>query len=202
MAMHWVDMKSTGTFKSLCTVASACLILAACASRPELMARSAEVPSGADLSGLWQLRDEPGSKPMPRADAEPGIRIPPENRTRSAGVRRPKRAPGADVTMFLESGESLKISQTPDGLFISFDRAIVEEYTFGENRIVSVGPIEAQRVSGWKEQVFVVETLDEQGVLLTESWHIEADGALLVREISVTRGDNEQFSTRQRFDRT
>lgn len=117
-------------------------------------------------------------------------------------MRRPKRAPGADVTMFLESGESLKISQTPDGLFISFDRAIVEEYTFGENRIVSVGPIEAQRVSGWKEQVFVVETLDEQGVLLTESWHIEADGALLVREISVTRGDNEQFSTRQRFDRT
>ncbi len=104
--------------------------------------------------------------------------------------------------MFLETGKSLKISQTPDGMFISFDRAIVEEYTFGEKRIVSVGPIEAQRVSGWKELVFVVETLDEQGVLLTESWHVEADGAVLVRKISVTRGDNEQFATRQRFDRT
>lgn len=166
------------------------------------MARSAVVPPGADLSGLWQLREEPGSKPMPRPQAEPGIRIPPENRTRNAATRRPKRSSGAAVTMFLETGASLKISQTGDGLFISFDRAIVEEYTFGENRTVSVGPIEAQRVSGWKERVFVVETLDEQGVLLTESWHLEADGALLVRDITVTRGDSEQFSTRQRFDRT
>ena len=165
------------------------------------MSRSAAVPPGADLSGLWQLREEPGSKPIPGAHAEPGIRIPPENRTRNAATPRPKRSSGMAVTMFLETGALLKISQTPDGLFISFDRAIVEEYTFGENRIVSIGPIEAQRVSGWKERVFVVETLDKQGVLLTESWRLEADGALLVREISVTRGDSEQFSTRQRFDR-
>ncbi|MDH3490931.1 MAG: hypothetical protein OEM20_02880 [Gammaproteobacteria bacterium] len=103
--------------------------------------------------------------------------------------------------MFLETGASLKISQTPDGLFISFDRAIVEEYTFGENRIVSVGPIEAQRVSGWNGMVFVVETLDEQGTLLTESWHLEPGGTVLVRDILVSRGNNEQFSSRQRFDR-
>ena len=103
--------------------------------------------------------------------------------------------------MFLETGASLKISQTPDGLFISFDRAIVEEYRFGENRIVSVGPIEAQRVSGWEEMVFVVETLDDQGTLLTESWHLESDGAVLVRNILVSRGDDERSSSRQRFDR-
>ena len=103
--------------------------------------------------------------------------------------------------MFLETGSSLKISQTPDGLFISFDRAVVEEYTFGENRTVSVGPIEAQRVSGWNGMVFVVETLDGQGTLLTESWHLEPGGAVLVREISVTGDDKDQFSSRQRFDR-
>ncbi|MGI9249288.1 MAG: hypothetical protein ACR2QI_09755 [Woeseiaceae bacterium] len=86
-------------------------------------------------------------------------------------------------------------------MFISFDRAIVEEYTFGENRVVSVGPIEAQRVSGWQEGVFVIETLDDQGAILTESWHLDAGGDLLVRTISVAQGSEEQFSSQQRFDR-
>jgi len=189
------------TFKFVYPVLIAGLALVACASRPELAARSAVVPPGADLSGLWRLREEPGAKPVPGGGAEPGIRIPPKNTSTSAGTRRPKRASGSSVTMFLETGSSLKISQTPDGLFISFDRSIVEEYTFGENRTVSVGPIEAQRVSGWNGMVFVVETLDGQGTLLTESWHLESGGAVLVREISVTGGDNDRFSTRQRFDR-
>lgn len=98
-------------------------------------------------------------------------------------------------------GELLKISQTADGLFISFDRAIVEEYSFGENRIVSVGPIEAQRVSGWQARTFVVETLDREGSLLTESWHIDDTEDVLVRNISIFRGDQQQFFSRQRFDR-
>lgn len=120
----------------------------------------------------------------------------------SAAKRRPKRSSISDVTMFLETGESLKISQTSDGLFISFDRSIVEEYTFGENRTVSVGPIEAQRVSGWNGMKFVVETLDEQGMLLTESWYLEPGNKVLVRDILVSRGDDERFTSRQRFDRT
>ncbi|MDH3576226.1 MAG: hypothetical protein OEO71_00200 [Gammaproteobacteria bacterium] len=194
-------MNSTRTFKFIYSVLIAGLVLAACASRPELATRSGVVPAGADLSGLWQLREEPGSKPIPRGDPDPGIRIPPKSTTPSVAKRRSKRSSGTAVTMFLETGASLKISQTPDGLFISFDRAIVEEYTFGENRIVSVGPIEAQRVSGWNGMVFVVETLDEQGTLLTESWHLEPGGTVLVRDILVSRGNNEQFSSRQRFDR-
>ena len=103
--------------------------------------------------------------------------------------------------MFIESGSLLKISQTGQGLFISFDRAVVEEYTFGENRVVSVGPIEAQRVSGWQGSAFVVETLDEQGTLLTESWKIDVDD-VLARQISISKGDKEQYSSQQRFDRS
>ncbi|MBT8111201.1 MAG: hypothetical protein KJO27_10795 [Gammaproteobacteria bacterium] len=194
-------MNTIRTFRPIGSFLIAGLLLAACASHPELAARSGVVPAGADLSGLWQLRDEPGSKLKPRAAAEPGIRIPPKNASRNSGPQRSKRSAGTAATMFLETGASLKISQTPDGLFISFDRAIVEEYRFGENRIVSVGPIEAQRVSGWNEMVFVVETLDDQGTLLTESWHLEAGGAVLVRNILVSRGDDVQFSSQQRFDR-
>lgn len=201
MDVYWVDMITIRTFRFIYAVFIAGLVLAACASRPELAARSSVVPAGADLSGQWLLREEPGAKPIPRGGPEPGIRIPPKNTMSSAGKLRSKRSSGTAVTMFLETGASLKISQTPDGLFISFDRSIVEEYTFGENRIVSVGPIEAQRVSGWNGMVFVVETLDEQGTLLTESWHLEPGGTVLVRDILVSRGDDEQFSSRQRFDR-
>jgi hypothetical protein len=67
--------------------------------------------------------------------------------------------------------------------------------------MVSVGPIEAQRVSGWEASTLVVETLDEQGALLTESWYLDTDRNVLVRDISVTRGSDEQFSTRQLFER-
>lgn len=194
-------MKQARTFKNLLAVLLAGVVLAACASRPVLTPKSALVPAGVDFSGLWQLRAESGLKPPLPRDSEPQILIPPENRRRNTARRPSKRTPGTVVHVFLETGESLKISQTRDGLFISFDRAVVEEYTFGENRVVSVGPIEAQRVSGWQERVFVVETLDEQGAILIESWHLDAGGDVLVRTISVAKNNEEQYSSQQHFDR-
>ena len=100
--------------------------------------------------------------------------------------------------LFLESGKALKVSQTDYGLFFSFDRAVVEEYNFGENRVVSIGPIQAQRVSGWVGPAFVVETMDEDGHVLTERWQLEE--GTLTREISIARGEDLSFSKRQVFD--
>jgi hypothetical protein len=105
------------------------------------------------------------------------------------------------VQLFLESGTALKITQTGAGLFISFDSSIVEEYTFGENRVVKIGPIEARRVSGWEERAFVVETLDDQGNIMAESWRLEDDGNTLIRDITVARGGKQLSFYRQRFDR-
>lgn len=103
--------------------------------------------------------------------------------------------------VFLEYGESLKISQTDFGIFISYDRSIVEEYTFGENRLVTIGPIEANRVSGWEANAFVVETLDDDGTILIESWHLENNDTVLVRNIRINKGEKEKFALRQVFDR-
>jgi len=174
----------------------------ACAARPVLISKSAIVPAGTDLSGQWQLRIEPGSRP-PGGD-EQGIRIPPPTSSRNRGreaPRNPRGSRSSAVSVFLESGDALKITQTASGLFISFDRAIVEEYRFGENRLVSVGPIEAQRVSGWQEGRFVTQTLDEAGAVLTETWELLAGGKVLVRKISLAAGDEERFSSEQYFDR-
>jgi len=182
-----------------------CLLLVACASKPVLLSRSAAVPAGVDFSGHWRLRTDTDSRPLPGRSTEDQIWIPRKDSARNAGrrssKRSSKRSSGSAVNVFIETGENLKISQTRDGLFISFDRAIVEEFTFGENRMVSVGPIEAQRVSGWQQHMFVVETLDDQGALLTESWHLDAGGDVLVRDISVAHGSDEKFSLRQLFDR-
>ena len=165
------------------------------------MPKSALVPAGVDFSGLWQLRTEGGSKATWPGGAGPGIRIPPVSSTRKSGRRASRDKTGTSVRVFVENGESLKISQTAEGLFISFDRSVVEEYTFGENRIVSIGPIEAQRVSGWQNGHFVIQTLDEGGTILTESWRLAENGRILVREISETKGDQEKFSALQRFDK-
>ena len=199
--MHEVDIKITKKFSGYFLVLATCALLSACASRPELEPKSAIVPAGVDFSGRWRLRLEPGSRVFPGDDADPVIRIPPAN-SRRAPVRRSSRGTtGAAVGLFIENGESLKISQTNAGIFISFDRAVVEEFTFGEDRVVSVGPIEAQRVSGWQGVKFVVQTLDKDGAILTESWQLKSSGKALVRELSIRKGDKKQFSATQLFDR-
>ena len=106
------------------------------------------------------------------------------------------------MSVFLETGRTIRVTQTDFGLFVSFDRAVVEEYTFGENRVVSVGPIEARRVSGWEGDAFVIETMDEEGARLIESWSLGDEGESLRRRISVVKGEDEDFSVEQVFDRS
>ena len=183
----------------------ACLVcvlaLAACAPRPELPSRSAEVPAGADLSGIWRIRVEGGAPIAREGEQAQTIRMPKESsQQRPQQSRRRSTSESPDIWIFLETGKRLRITQTSDGLFISFDRAVVEEYTFGENRTVSVGPIEAQRVSGWVGHELVLETMDKQGTVLTETWALEEGGSVLVRNMSVKKGDKLLFSARQVFD--
>lgn len=119
-----------------------------------------------------------------------------QSRTRSS-----QRSSGMAAQVFLQFGQSLKITQTDHGLFISYDRAVVREFTFGENRLVTVGPIEARRVSGWEDNTFVVETLDTDGTTLFEHWHLDGAGDVLVRDIRMQKGGKEKFSLTQLFDR-
>ena len=180
------------------------LALAGCGANPQLDPRPAGNPLGIDLSGQWALR----TGAIPRASDEQTIRIPRTlsrtNRTTQPGELprdRGSRKKGGSLYVFLEHGRSLKVTQTDFGLFFSFDRAIVEEYNFGEKRIVNVGPIEAQRVSGWDGDRFVAETMGKDGYVLTESWRLDTDGTLLVRDISIAREDKTVYEAQQVFVR-
>lgn len=174
------------------------LLLAGCGSAPTLISKSAEVPVGTDLSGSWLIREDPNAT---RLADHGGVRDRLIPTGRSSRTHREQGRGGVSVQVFLEFGESLKITQTEFGVFISYDRAVVEEFTFGENRLVAIGPIEALRVSGWDGRTLVVETLDDSGSTLFESWHLESDDKVLVRNIRISKGDHETFSQQQIFDR-
>lgn len=149
--------------------------LAGCAAQSiTLPAYDADAPRGVDLSGQWRLQEtgEPASQ-----------------------------SPDTLVQVFLEFGNSLKITQTDHGLFVSFDRAIVEEYRFGEQREISVGPIEAQRSSGWEGRSYVIETLDSDNVRLTERYRLDTRSAALLRVINIRRGDKQFLQQQQVFSR-
>ena len=180
------------------------VLISSCSSIEPLPSRNGVNANAIDLSGNWVLRQESGSPTGPPGAEEQTILIP---RRTNTHVQRAPRGPGGSrrdgsvIHVFLESGESVKITQTLHGIFISFDRAIVEEFTFGENRIVSVGPIEAQRVAGWDADDFIAETMDESGTVLTESWSLAEEGSVLLREISVVKKETVILSIMQVFDR-
>ena len=144
------------------------------AKREQLVPKSASVPAGIDLSGQWRLV---------------GNDVLTEKSARSDAL----------VAVFLETGVSLRVTQTDDGLFISFDRAIVEEYRFGELREISVGPVVADRASGWDTERYFIETLDADGVKLVETWGLVKNGTSLMRTVRILDRQTRVLDVRQEF---
>jgi hypothetical protein len=177
----------------------ALFMLGACVSREVLVPYAATAPPGVDFSGRWQIR-APERADEQRIDhliqemdgaLRQGVgvvRTPPDDKR--AGY----------VHVFLETGRRLKITQTPYGLFVSVDRSVVEEFRFGEQREVNVGRIVADRVSGWDGNVYVVETLDKNGVKLTERFWL-SDDDVLHREITIRNTKKVESTVLQQFDR-
>lgn len=182
------------------------LVIAACASREVLLSRSPAVPFGVDLSGNWKLRNDPAAdqrrinSAIRRTDgADDRIVLTPSDRQDSRARPTPTR--GGLVHVFLQNGENLKITQTAAGIFISFDRAVVVEYRFGENREIRVGPVIADRVSGWEGETYVAETLDQNNMKLTERFALASGGQVLRRTITLRSKSMREETIFQVFDR-
>lgn len=186
-----------------------CILLGACAAPEVLEPRDGAVPPGVDLSGNWILRELPPaerrriSEAIRKTDGVDDWQVHGQpQRVRNSGRDGSRSFKGGLVYVFLETGTALKITQTPYALFISFDRSVVEEFRFGENRIVSVGEVEAQRVTGWERNQLVVETLDKNGMKLTERFRLLDDGTTLERRITFRSRKLEEESIVQEFDRS
>lgn len=190
-------------------VTAAFLTLASCSTPEILPPRDGAVPPGVDLSGLWHIQPESARNQRQIREAirkTDGVadnaifraQNPPGRVSRTSGDGRVR---GGLVYVFLELGESLKVTQTEDGLFISFDRSVVEEFGFGENRIASVGQAEAQRVTGWEGDTLVVDTLDRNHMKLTERFRLIENGQVLERTIILRSKDGDEETVVQLFDR-
>jgi hypothetical protein len=183
------------------------LLLGACSTPEVLEPRDGAVPVGTDLSGDWVMRQISPAERRRIRDAinktdgvdEEDI-FKPKSAARTASRSRRSRKGGL-VYVFLETGTALKVTQTEHGLFISFDRSVVEEFRFGENRLVSVGEVEAQRVTGWDGNQLVVETLDKNGMKLTERFQLKDSGKTLQRQITLRSQKLEEETIVQEFDR-
>jgi hypothetical protein len=156
-------------------IAALAVLLAACSSGEVLITKPATVPVGLNFSGNWVVSE-------------------------NTGISQPE-ARELLVHVFLEMGKTLKVTQTASGLFFSFDRSVVEEYRFGENRQISVGAIAASRVSGWEGQTYVIETLDEERGKLIETYRMEKGGSVLIRTIMILHRKDEKLSLEQVFNR-
>lgn len=184
--------------------------LGGCVAPEMLLPRDGIVPQGIDLSGNWVLVNDADRQQRQLRDAIRrtdgidddeffSIGNRPRNNLDQRATRR--RVKGGLVYVFLEIGRSLKITQTPDGLFISFDRSVVEEYRFGEQRMVNVGEVEAQRVTGWDSDTLVVETLDRNNMKMTERYRLLDNGRRLERRITLRSKTLDEETIVQEFDR-
>lgn len=186
------------------------LILSACGSREMLVPIRNAQPTSVNFEGRWTMREdfEAMQAEIDRAISRTddvdereilrGMIASNSNQQRS---RARNRNVGGLVHVFLENGRNLRISQTDAGLFIAFDRSVVEEYRFGEARMLSKGGAQAQRVSGWMEDAYVIETLDSHGMKLTERYEIGSGGDELRREITLRSAEQETVTVMQTFVR-
>ena len=78
--------------RALAAAALALFALAACGTNEVLVAKSAVVPAGIDLSGQWRLREETGLEQIERAEREAagGIPIPPRAGAAGASEAEPE----------------------------------------------------------------------------------------------------------------
>ncbi len=169
-----------------------------CSSPEVLDPLPAQSATDIDFSGDWTLLSDSAAE---RRIIDAAI----SDAVRGGGSRgRARRSSSAGrglVQVFLETGTSLKITQTDSGMFLSFDRSVVEEYRFGENRMISVGAINAQRVSGWVDDQYVVRSLDKNGMQLTETLSLSDNGDILFRQFVFRDDKNKEVVAGQTYQR-
>jgi hypothetical protein len=192
--------------------------LSGCAAPEKLTTKMVRPVDVTNLSGQWRLNEREGQNQdavytaiTANNHSKSVSRFEEVTRTRSSTQSQPDGRPrnvlvignagGALVHVFLNTAEKLKVTQTESALFISFNRAVVAEYTFGENRMISIGEVQAARASGWSGNSYIIETLDKDRRKLTERYSLSLDNRKLFREIILRDENMEEVSVAQVYDR-
>ena len=197
--------------------------LAACAAPEVLTPYVAAVPPDIDLSGNWLLNEDESenfSRALRNVSLEPdelqaamqrgtrqrstaGSETGSQSRVRSRPPSTKDRGLGGMMHYFLRFADELSVSQTPTALFINFNRAVVREYRFGEQRELNRSNLIVQRVSGWDadNDHYVIKTLHPKGSMITERYYLAEGGESLHRQVLLRGRANELVTFAQVFDR-
>ncbi len=179
-------------------IPAALLVLAGCASGLKLPDPSRDFPSDLAFAGDWQRVE---FREQDRMEPE-RLRVPSSRDASSRASSGPRAKPGRKVRSFLEFGKSLRITQLDSAMLISFDRAIVVEYRYGEHRMTNVGPIAGERTTGFRGESLEIITLDDDGAQMTETWRLQRRGDVLERRVRIVRGKKDLYDLRESYRRT
>lgn len=103
--------------------------------------------------------------------------------------------------LFFENTNKIKITQTKYSLFINFNRSIVEEYSFGEVKKITIGNVIARRSSGWFNNVYRIDTLDDYGMKITEEYKLVNSSNILERLLIFRDRDLNEISVLQTYQK-
>tara|TARA_B110000438_G_C15669584_1_gene587568 strand:- start:44 stop:640 length:597 start_codon:yes stop_codon:yes gene_type:complete len=103
--------------------------------------------------------------------------------------------------LFFENTEKIKLTQTKYSLFVNFNRSIVKEYSFGEVKKITIGNVTARRSSGWVNNVYRIDTLDDHGMKITEEYKLFNSSNILERMLIFRDRDLNEISVLQTYQK-
>lgn len=162
-------------------------LLSSCASIEELDKYSNKNTSKTDLNGSWEFigNFEDNKKSIASAVKKTSDVIYQSIKTTGVfdrnNLSKVKPNSRGVAHLFFENSKKIKITQTNYSLFINFNRSVVEEYSFGEVKKITLGNVIARRSSGWVNNSYRIETLDDYGMKITEEYKLTGSSNNLER---------------------
>jgi hypothetical protein len=162
-------------------------LLSSCASIEELDKYSNKNTSKTDLNGSWEFigNFEDNKKSIASAVKKTSDVIYQSIKTTGVfdrnNLSKVKPNSRGVAHLFFENTKKIKITQTNYSLFINFNRSVVEEYSFGEVKKITLGNVIARRSSGWVNNSYRIETLDDYGMKITEEYKLTGSSNNLER---------------------
>lgn len=161
--------------------------MSSCASIEELDKYSNKNTSKTDLNGSWEFigNFEDNKKSIASAVKKTSDVIYQSIKTTGVfdrnNLSKVKPNSRGVAHLFFENTKKIKITQTNYSLFINFNRSVVEEYSFGEVKKITLGNVIARRSSGWVNNSYRIETLDDYGMKITEEYKLTGSSNNLER---------------------
>ena len=162
-------------------------LLSSCASIEELDKYSNKNTSKTDLNGSWEFigNFEDNKRSIASAVKKTNDVIYQSIKTTGVfdrnNLSKVKPNSRGVAHLFFENTKKIKITQTNYSLFINFNRSVVEEYSFGEVKKITLGNVIARRSSGWVNNSYRIETLDDYGMKITEEYKLTGSSNNLER---------------------